>query len=82
MGTACVSIAPPVAFMDFNGIKRIAGLEQIIVGGQDDIAPPHQVAAKLKTWAPAASFQIIERADHFFGYHLNQLRTALVEKIE
>jgi alpha/beta superfamily hydrolase len=70
-------VAPPVAFMDFGGFNRISGLAQVIVGGNDDIAPSKAVAAQLGVWAPDADFQIIEAADHFFWHQMGGITEAL-----
>jgi hypothetical protein len=74
-------VAPPVAFMDFGGINRISGLAQVIVGGNDDIAPSKAVAAQLGVWAPDADFQIIEAADHFFWHQMDRITEALLRHI-
>jgi alpha/beta superfamily hydrolase len=74
-------VAPPVAFMDFGGFNRISGLVQVIVGGNDDIAPSKAVAAQLGVWAPDADFQIIEAADHFFWHQMDGITKALLRHI-
>lgn len=75
-------VAPPVAFMDFNGIQSIPGLDQVVAGGADEIAPYDQIEALMPVWRPEAEFNVIRRADHFFGRYLPDLRAAVDQRIE
>jgi alpha/beta superfamily hydrolase len=72
-----VMVSPPVAFLDFQEIRDIASLKLVITGDRDDIAPADRIARDLPFWNPAARFEIIKGADHFYGGHLNDLKAIL-----
>ncbi|MFH1154183.1 MAG: alpha/beta hydrolase [Pseudomonadota bacterium] len=58
-------VAPPVAVMDFECIPPITRPLFIITGSMDEIAPPEQIRALMKTWNPEAVLYVIQGADHF-----------------
>lgn len=67
--TEMIMVAPPLAFIDFGPIQEIANLKLVVTGSRDDIAPVHMIQERLPSWNPAARFEIIPGADHFFsGY--------------
>ena len=74
-------IAPPVAFMDFSTIEKVTGLQTVITGANDDIAPPLEISKHLQKWNPAAQMHVIDNCDHFFSAAIKQLETILAEAI-
>jgi alpha/beta superfamily hydrolase len=59
-------VSPPVAFMSFGPPAPIPALHLIVTGGRDDIAPAHMVSTYKNQWNPAAAFEVLPGADHFY----------------
>ncbi|MEW6673220.1 MAG: alpha/beta hydrolase [Thermodesulfobacteriota bacterium] len=76
-----VMISPPVAFMDFRKISALPRLALVVAGDRDDIGPPDMIRQYLPGWNPAASFEIIPGADHFYSGALDLLETVLTDAI-
>jgi alpha/beta superfamily hydrolase len=76
-----IMVSPPVAFVDFSPIRPIPTLSLVVTGSRDDIAPADEIRPLLSTWNPAAVFEIIEGADHFFWGHLDVLQEVLERQI-
>ncbi len=74
-------VAPPTAFMDFGAVTRLAGLDTVITGSRDDIAPPEMLKRLTTHWNPAARLEIIAGADHFFYGYLDPLAARLKQAI-
>ena len=74
-------VAPPVAFIDFADIQSIPGLDQVIVGSRDEIAPATLVESLIHAWQPRAEFNIVPQADHFFGGHLQTLQAVIKKNL-
>ncbi|MEE4261753.1 MAG: alpha/beta fold hydrolase [Desulfobacteraceae bacterium] len=72
-----IMVSPPVAFIDFKSISNLSSLKLIVTGSRDDIAPADRVEKLYPTWNPAAKFEVIEGADHFYGGHADQLEAVL-----
>jgi alpha/beta superfamily hydrolase len=70
-----ILVSPPVAFTDFTGIGPIPGLQGVITGEKDEIAPAGMIAASLPRWNPQAALLVLDSADHFYAG-----RTAILEK--
>ena len=70
-------VSPPVAMIDFFDIGFLGGLELVITGGRDDIAPVEEVEKMMETWNQAARLEVIVPADHFYGGYLNDLAKVL-----
>ncbi|MGD8366784.1 MAG: alpha/beta hydrolase [Desulfobacterales bacterium] len=70
-------VSPPVAFIDFSDIPAMPNLFLVVTGSRDDIAPAEEIRPQLSRWNPAAVFEIIEGADHFYWGHLDVLREVL-----
>lgn len=73
-------VAPPVAFMDFSGMKPLPPGTRIITGSVDDFAPPPEVGKWLAGQGASLGMAIIEGADHFFSGRLSELETAVFEE--
>ncbi|MCD6534519.1 MAG: alpha/beta hydrolase [Deltaproteobacteria bacterium] len=58
-------VAPPAAMMEF-GSEFLPGLELVVVGEEDDIAPPEKVGPLAKKWNPVTPLVTVAKADHFF----------------
>ncbi len=76
-----VMISPPVAFMNFHPVQPIENLRLVVTGSRDEIAPPDQIEKLLPLWNPAADFEIIDGADHFFWDHFKTLDKVLASYI-
>jgi hypothetical protein len=72
-----ILVSPPVAFMDFKDMGSIAGLEGVITGDMDDIAPPEKIKAMLPRWGPAKPLVVLSRTDHFYSGRLDALQDGL-----
>jgi len=72
-----IMVSPPVAFIDFKSIANLDSLELIVTGSRDDIAPAGMVAELYPAWKPAAKFEVIQGADHFYGGYTDQLEAVL-----
>jgi uncharacterized protein len=59
-------VSPPVAFMNFDPPVAIERLSLIVTGSRDEIAPPAVIAGYRSAWNPAAAFEVISGADHFY----------------
>jgi uncharacterized protein len=66
-------VSPPVAFMKFSPPVAIAPLRLIVTGDRDEIAPPAMIDRWRAHWNPAAAFEVIPGADHFYTGFLRTL---------
>ena len=72
-----VLIAPPAAFMSFDGMPRDAEIGLMICGEHDDVGPPHLAEELGSQMSHPVKPEVIRGADHFFGGR----ETALTERI-
>lgn len=72
-----VLVSPPVAFIDFSDIDSIAGLESVITGEFDEIAPPEVITPLLPRWHTGIALSMVHGADHFYGGRLEPLGDVL-----
>ena len=72
-----IMVSPPVGFIEFTGIDSIRGLDLVITGSRDDIAPAEMIRELMPIWNSSAAFEIIEGADHFYGIYTNALEKVL-----
>lgn len=77
-----IMVSPPAAFVDFSPIRSMPTLSLVVTGSRDDIAPADEIRPLLSTWNPAAVFEIIEGADHFFWGHLDVLQEVLERHVQ
>jgi len=61
-----IMVSPPVNFMDFSFLQYTPGIQLIIAGSRDDIAPPDMIQKMLPQWNKDSAFHIIQGADHFY----------------
>lgn len=73
-------VAPPVAYLEFDGTVAPSVSIQVVVGDQDNFAPLGLLREQMSRWHPAASLNVLPGADHFYGGTLNRLVT-LVEGV-
>jgi alpha/beta superfamily hydrolase len=84
IGSDCrrmVMVSPPVAFMDFGPPVAIERLSLIVTGGRDEIAPPAMIDRCRARWNPAAAFEVIPGADHFYTGFLKTLENKIAAHI-
>ena len=64
-----IMVAPPAAMMDFDAALPIPNLKLVVAGSRDEFAPVDRIKELTAAWNPAAAFEVIDGADHFFfGY--------------
>jgi len=73
-----VMVSPPVAFIDFKGLKALDCLSLVITGDNDEIAPVTMIQQYLPAWNPTARLEIIKGADHFYSGHIDRLKSILM----
>jgi len=76
-----VMVSPPVAFIDFEPRMSLPNLKLVVTGSRDEIAPEPLVRKSLADWNPAACFEVIPGADHFYSGCCDKLADALTAKI-
>jgi alpha/beta superfamily hydrolase len=76
-----IMVAPPVAMMEFDENIRIPVLKLVITGSRDEFAPVDKVEKLATAWNPAAAFEIIEGADHFFFGYSHRLTDILCKHL-
>jgi alpha/beta superfamily hydrolase len=76
-----IMVSPPVAFIDFSAITHLGRLKLIITGSRDDIAPVGMVKDTFPKWNPAARFEVIEGADHFYWGYEDKLEIILAANL-
>lgn len=77
-----IMVSPPAAFIDFTSIANLGSLKLIVTGSRDDIAPAGIIEKMYPTWNPAAKFEVIQGADHFYGGYEDRLKAALTDFIQ
>jgi uncharacterized protein len=66
-------VSPPLAFIDFGPPTPIPNLHLIVTGSRDEIAPPVMIDRVRARWNPAAAFEVVPGADHFYSGYLKIL---------
>ena len=77
-----VMVSPPVAIIDFGVVNAIDCLKLIVTGSRDEIAPPGMIKDLYDRWNPAAHFEVIDGADHFYGGYEDQLKDVLLSTLK
>jgi hypothetical protein len=72
-----VMVSPPVAFIDFGPPTPIPNLHLIVTGSRDEIAPPVMIDRARARWNPAAAFEVIPGADHFYSGYLKTVEDTI-----
>lgn len=68
-----VMVAPPVTFINFSDTPCERGPNLVITGTQDTFADLSTLKGMVTVWNPSAKLHVIQRADHFFSIHLNEV---------
>jgi alpha/beta superfamily hydrolase len=76
-----VMVSPPVAFMSFDPPAPIPTLRLIVTGGRDDIAPAGMLSTYKDQWNPAAAFEVLPGADHFYTGAFRSLEETIADHI-
>jgi alpha/beta superfamily hydrolase len=76
-----VMVSPPVAFISFDPPAPIPTLSLIVTGGRDDIAPAGMISAYKSQWNPAAAFELLPDADHFYNGFFKTLEDTITAHI-
>jgi alpha/beta superfamily hydrolase len=74
-------VAPPVAFIDFEGGIRLPMLSAVVAGSRDEYAPPGLIRPLMGQWNQEACIDVIDGADHFFFGFLEEITRRLVQRI-
>ena len=74
-------VSPPVAFLDFSAVGFLATLKLVVAGSHDQFAPPERIHAFLRGWNPAARFEVIAGADHFYWGYAAELERILAASL-
>jgi len=74
-----VLIAPPAAFMDFQGLDPETEIGLMICGGQDEIAPPDLAEGLGRSLNRPVEPVVLPGADHFFWGHESELIRIIAE---
>ena len=74
-----IMVSPPVAFIEFTSISGLSPLKLVITGSRDDIAPANMIATSIPIWNPAAKFEVLSGADHFYGGYEDKLEAVLTD---
>ena len=75
-------VAPPVAYLEFDGMVAPPSVAlRVVAGDRDSLAPMDMLREQLPRWQPAAGLRVLPGADHFFhGSALDRL-AALLETL-
>lgn len=76
-----VMVSPPVGFIDFRPPAPIPRLHLIVTGDRDDMAPARIISTLKASWNPAAVFELIPGADHFYTGFLQTLENTIAAHI-
>jgi len=76
-----VMVSPPVAFIDFGPPAPNPRLHLIVTGDRDDMAPARMISSFKAQWNPAAAFEVIPGADHFYTAFLKTLEDTIAAHI-
>lgn len=72
-----IMVSPPVNFLNFKLISSIPCLKLVITGSRDEIAPVDSLAKIIPEWNPAAGFEVIDGADHFYMGFNEKIKSVL-----
>lgn len=72
-----IMVSPPVDFLDFSFLSLNPKIKIVVAGDRDEIAPAYKIRDFIDSWNPAAHFEIIEGADHFYFGRIDTLQSVL-----
>ncbi|MDD9303930.1 MAG: alpha/beta fold hydrolase [Desulfobacter sp.] len=73
-----IMVSPPAAFLSFDSIPRLPSTGLIIAGDADDLAPLDKIQSLADQWGISPTLAVLDRGDHFYSGHLNELRNILL----
>jgi len=76
-----ILVAPPVNFVSFDDVGPIPQLAGVVVGEEDELAPPGPVGALVPGWNQAARLSVVKGADHMFWGFDRELQARIEEMI-
>jgi alpha/beta superfamily hydrolase len=76
-----VLVAPPAAFMDFNGLSPKTRVGLMLCGQHDQIAPPDMAEAIAKSLDVPVTPKILAGADHFLNGYEDQIADIIAEHL-
>jgi alpha/beta superfamily hydrolase len=77
-----IMVSPPVAFLDFSSLLQNPKIKVVVAGDRDEIAPADRIRELIAIWNPAAHFEVIEGADHFYLGRIDTLHSVLARAIK
>ena len=72
-----LTLAPPLAFLDFSNLPEPVAEWLVIVGERDEFAPPARLREWLRRWQPTARLHVLPGTDHFYGDALDRLAVSV-----
>ena len=72
-----IMVSPPVAFLDFSSLTPSPKIKVVVAGERDEIAPAGSIRDLIAIWNPAAHFEVIKGADHFYFGMIDTLYSVL-----
>lgn len=76
-----IMVSPPVAFLEFSPVTQSPKIKLVVAGDRDEIAPADRIRDLIPIWNPAARFEVIKGADHFYLGRIDALRAVLTHAI-
>jgi alpha/beta superfamily hydrolase len=76
-----IMVSPPAAMMPFDDDISIPQLTLAVTGSADEFAPPGLIEDLVRKWHPAAGFEVIDGADHFFFGYTDKLLKMIQKNI-
>lgn len=76
-----ITVAPPVNFFNFSGIKTPDCPWLVIQGTDDELVPFKDVKEWVDELYPAPDFVTLDNVGHFFHRRLNELRATIEDRI-
>jgi len=76
-----ITVAPPVNFFNFSGIKSPSCPWLIVQGKDDEVVPFNDVKEWVEELYPTPEFVALDNVGHFFHRRLNELRSTIEDQI-
>jgi len=73
-----ILVSPPAGMMDFSFLAQDTKTRLIVVGDQDPYAPVLNIQNVIQSMPSPPPLKIIEGADHFFSFGLEEVTAAIV----
>ncbi len=76
-----VLIAPPSGMLSFQEVTALPSLGLVVVGANDEYAPPESLKKLVPAWNPQAQLVEIPREDHLFFNQALKLEAAVIRHL-